>query len=78
MQPLKLIKFEFEPYSRKDRNTAVILLTDFIVGMWDGYKNGIFINDSNLKIIVKRKMQKTRWILSMQLKECFSVHFNKK
>ena len=34
---------------KKDRNTSIMLLSDFITGMWCGHKIGILISDLNLQ-----------------------------
>ena len=65
---LRIFKLDFVAGSSKDRNTVIILLTDFIVGMWQGYKLGFLLDDPYLITFIKEKMLRTRWMLNKMYK----------
>ena len=60
---LKVLKLDFETVTRKDRNTANILLSDFISGVWFGYKNGVLADDPRLVTLIKGRIYRNRYIL---------------
>ena len=72
---LKILKLDFNALSIKDKNTAVILISDFITGVWHGHKIGFLTDDPNLIAHIKCRIFKSKWILSKTLKCSFNCLF---
>ena len=60
---LKVLKFDFVTSSNKDRNSALILLCDYLVGVWHASKIGLLTDDRNLICFIRNRMHRTRWML---------------
>ena len=60
---LRILKLDFIAYSKRDRNTAVIMLSDYISGIWYGHKLGLLTDDSHMIDFIKGRMLKNRYIL---------------
>ena len=61
---LRILKLDFRTPTKKDENTAIIILSDFISGLWYGRSIGLLTDDPNLITFVKNRMAKTKRILS--------------
>ena len=66
---LKVLKLDYVAHSKKDRNTAMLLLSDYITGIWYGHKLGILTDESNRIEYVKARIYKTRFIIMKEFGE---------
>ena len=60
---LKILKLEFEAYSSRDRNTAIMLITNYITGIWYSYKLGIKKENENVIKFIRLRVIRNRYIL---------------
>ena len=60
---MKILKFDFRTPSKKDENTAIVLLADFIAGVWYGRSLGLLTDDPNLIVYITNRMKKTKIVL---------------
>ena len=74
---LKIFKLDFEAETKIDGNTAIVLLTDFISGMWYGRSMGLLRDDPNLILYIKNRMSKTKIILLESFSFCIYKLFTK-
>ena len=75
---LKILKLDFKSYSKKDRNTVIVLIRDYIAGVWYGYKVGLLSDDRHLISFIRGRMLRRRWILGKTYKESFRSLFTDK
>ena len=61
-QLLKILKLEFESYSKKDENTAMVLVSDFILGLWMGRCLDLRNDDPRVLTWMKSKMLNTQLV----------------
>ena len=59
---LKILKLEFESYSKKDENTAMVLVSDFILGLWMGRCLDLRNDDPRVLTWMKSKMLNTQLV----------------
>ena len=61
---LWILKLNFKTPSKKDENTALVILSDFISGVWYGRSMGLLTDDPNLIVYIRNRMSRTKVILS--------------
>ena len=72
---LKILKLDFVAFSKRDKNTAVVLLSDYISGIWYGHKLGFLTDDNHMISFIRGRMLKNRFILSKYLVDNFENVF---
>ena len=75
---IKILKLDFKPFTLKDRNTANVLISDYVAGVWYGCKVGLTVDDPRLASFIKNRMIKNKWILCKMYPRSVSCMFNKK
>lgn len=74
---IKILKLDFDPYTIKDKNTAVILIAEYITGVWYGRKIGLLVDDPRLVLFIKSRIIKNRYVLDKMLRESINCMFTK-
>ena len=75
---LRILKLDFEAYSNKDENTAIVLISDFILGLWMGRCLNFRKDDPRLLNWIKSKMLGTHLVNFRGFKNSFDVLFTRK
>ena len=74
---LQILKLDFKAYSRKDRNTAMLLISEYIAGIWFGHKIGLLTDDPQLILYIKNRIKRNRKILAEAYSTSMWVLFTK-
>ena len=75
---IQILRLDFKPCTTKDRNTAAVLIAEYVTGVWYGHKIGLLVDDPRLISFIRSRIIRNRWILSQMLPmESFSTKFTK-
>ena len=74
---LKILKLDFEAYSKRDENTAMVLVSDFILGLWMGHCLGWRNDDPRVLNWIKGKMLNTQLVNIRGLGKSFDNLFTR-
>ena len=59
---LMILKLDFKAYSNRDRNTALLLITDYITGVWFSYKLGLNNRNHDVIKFIRSRIIRNRYI----------------
>ena len=75
---IEVLKLHFKAKTLKDRNTAVILISEYITGFWHGCKAGLSVDDPRLVAFIRQRIIRGRWIIYKMLNDDMNGKFTVK
>ena len=57
-----ILKLDFKAYSNRDRNTALLLITNYITGVWFSYKLGLNNRNHDVIKFIRSRIIRNRYI----------------